>query len=387
MARLDFLDAELAGLQRDGLLRTLRRVGSAAGPVLEVDGRRVVSFAANNYLGLADHPALVEAAAAAAAGWGTGAGASRLIVGNLGEHEDLEREVAAFHGTEAALLFNSGYHANIGVIGALAERDDLVVSDELNHASLIDGCRLARARVAVFRHGDAGHAAELLKGPGRRRFLVTESVFSMDGDVAPLRELAEVAQLAGAALVVDEAHAVGALGPAGRGLVAAAGVEADVLIGTFGKAFGSFGGYVAGSARLRSWLVNRARTFVFTTGLPAPVVAASRASLAVVAGPEGDRRRAALQEIIGGLAAGLSALGHQSPGGVLTPILPLVLGEEVRTMAATEALLDRGIYVQGIRPPTVPRGTSRLRIGAMATHTLGQVKQLLAALADTLRQA
>lgn len=376
---LDFLEGELAALEAAGLTRTLRRVTSPPGSVIELDGRRVVSFSSNDYLGLASHQALGAAAAAAAAAWGGGAGASRLIAGNLELHAKLEAALAAFHGAEAALLFNSGYHANVGVVSALAGPEDLIVSDELNHASLIDGCRLSRARVAVYRHADADHAASLLAGAARRRFLVTESVFSMDGDQAPLANLAAACDRAGAALVVDEAHAVGAMGPGGRGIAADLALTPAVLIGTLGKAFGSFGGYVAGSRLLRDWLLNRARSFVFTTALPPAVVAASSAAVDLVSGADGEARRAALALRSRQIAAGLASLGLG--GRSKSAIHPVVIGDERAAMAASEALLAGGHYVQGIRPPTVPRGTSRLRIAVSSGHGADQVEGLLAALA------
>jgi 8-amino-7-oxononanoate synthase len=383
MAALDFLEGELRALEVAGLDRSLRQLGTIQGPEVNLDGRRVINFASNDYLGLASEQLLVQAAHAALVRWGTGTGASRLIAGNLGEHEDLEREVAAFHGAPAALLFSTGYHANVGVIAALAGPDDLIVSDTLNHASLIDGCRLSRARIAVYRHGDAAHAGELLAARARRRFLVSESVFSMEGDRAPVVELAEVAARARAVFVLDEAHAVGWAGPAGRGLASAHDVHPDVLIGTFGKAFGSFGGYVVGSVGLRRWLINRARTFVFTTGLPGSVVAASRAALAFVAGPEGEARRATLAMAVEELSARLTGMGLTTSRAT-TPITPLRVGVDSAAMAATSALLDLGLYVQGIRPPTVPRGTARLRICLSAMHSSDQIARLAAALAEAL---
>jgi 8-amino-7-oxononanoate synthase len=277
---------------------------------------------------------------------------------------------------EAALLFNSGYQANLGVITALAGSGDRIVTDALNHASLIDGCRLSRAEIAVYRHGDADHAAELLAEPARRRFLVTESLFSMDGDRAPLADLATIADRYDAALIVDEAHAVGTLGPGGRGLCADAGVEPAVLLATYGKSFGSFGAYAAGSSRLRRWLINRARPFIFTTALPAAVAAASRAALALASGADGDRRHERLAARIADLSSRLEKRGWIARPAE-SPIVPLLIGDDRRVMDGTTALLERGIYVQGIRPPTVPRGTARLRIGLMADHQPEHVDQLV----------
>jgi 8-amino-7-oxononanoate synthase len=381
MAALDHLAAQLAELDAGHLRRRLRQVCGAQGAVVELDGRRVVNFASNNYLGLANHPALGKAAALAAT-MGTGSGASRLIVGNTAEHDALELETAAFHRAEAALVFNSGYQANLGVVTALAGPDDLIVSDELNHASLIDACRLSRARIAVYRHGDLAQASALLDGPAARRFLISESVFSMDGDVADVAGLADVARRQEAALILYEAHAVGALGPDGRGMAALAGVTPDVLVGTYGKAFGSFGAYVVGALHLREWLISRARSFIFTTGLPPAVVAASRAAVALARTAGGEELRKALVTRIERVAAALGGAGLLAPSAGTTPIFPVFIGPERETMSAAENLLDRGFYAQGIRPPTVPRGTSRLRVSVMAPHTDDQLNALVAALTD-----
>ncbi len=320
---------------------------------------------------------------------GVGSGASRLIAGNHAEHQALEDELARFHRTEAALLFNSGFQANVGVIPALVGPEDLVVSDRLNHASLIDGCRLSRARVLIHDHGDAAHAGQLVseaRTSARRCLLVTESVFSMDGDRAPLVDLARVAAEHDAWLMVDEAHAVGASGPGGRGVCADAGVTPDVLVGTMGKSFGSFGAYVVGGAGLRDYLVHRARSFVFTTALPPAVAAASRAALELVAGPEGARLRAELDLRIDRFRAGLAELDLLAPGAGSTPVFPVLVGDEARSLEVSRRLLDAGIHAQAIRPPTVPRGTSRLRFALMATHELEQIGHVLAVLAQLVRE-
>jgi 8-amino-7-oxononanoate synthase len=342
------------------------------------------SFASNDYLGLAAHPALAEAAAAAAARDGFGASASRLVTGDLPAHRELETALAGFVGLPAALLFPSGYQTNIGVLGALAGPEDLVVSDALNHASIVDGCRLTRARVAIYPHRDAAAARRLL-GDGRlfrRRILVTESLFSMDGDVAPLGPLAEAAAETDAILVVDEAHALGVLGPGGRGLAAAAGVVPDVLVGTLGKAFGASGGFAAGIGPLRDVLVNRARTFIYTTALPPPVAAAAGAALALVAGPEGERRRALLDGhrlALGDRLVACRLRADVAPG----PITAVILGDEARALAVSAALRARGFWVPAIRPPTVPPGSARLRVTLSAEHGADDV----AALADALAEA
>ena len=371
------LRAELERLESAGLRRVLKRWQGAQGPWLELDGRRVLGFSSNNYLDLAGHPDLRAAAVAALAEDGVGAGSARLVCGNHAEHEALESELARWHRCEAVLLFNSGFQANTGILPALVGAEDVILSDELNHASLIDGCRLSRARVVIYRHGDPDDAREKLgavRGSARRALLVTESLFSMDGDVAPVAELRRLADEQDAWLLVDEAHAIGCIGPEGQGACAAAGVQPDILVGTLGKAFGSFGAYAAGPAALRELLLHRARSFVFTTGLPPALIAASRAALRLVSGPEGTTRRAILSRHSARVAAALGT-GHT------THIQPFILGPEGRTMEVAAALLEQGLYVSAIRPPTVPRGTSRLRLSLMAGPADTEVERLLAALA------
>jgi 8-amino-7-oxononanoate synthase len=377
----DGLRAELAALAPQGLARRLRAFAGPQGPTIRLAGREVVNLCSNDYLGLATHPALRAAAAAALAGEGAGAASARLVAGNLRAHRDLESQVARFHGTAASLVFGSGYHANVGVLAALAGPDDVIYSDALNHASIVDGCRLARARVRVVPHADADALATALRrepGPVRRRLVVTESLFSVDGDVAPLADLAALCATHDALLIVDEAHAIGTLGPGGRGLCAAAGVVPDLLVGTFSKACASYGGYVAAAAHVVELLINTSRSFIFSTALPPPVVAASAAALTLIAGPEGDARRARLAAHATHLAAALARLvpGPRPPHH----IQPLLVGPPARTMALCEALLGQGIFVQGIRPPTVPPGTSRLRFSLSAAHRDDDLAAAVAAL-------
>jgi 8-amino-7-oxononanoate synthase len=381
------VDAELRALAAAGLAREPRVLDGPPGATIRVDGREVLCLCSNNYLGLATHPALRAAATAALGAEGCGAGSARLIAGNLGGHRDLEADVAAFHGTAASLLYGSGYHANVGVLSCLAGAGDVIYSDALNHASIVDGCRLSRARVRVVPHADLDALRAALArepAPFRRRLVITESLFSVDGDLAPLSEMEALCRERDALLVVDEAHAVGAAGPGGRGFAASAGVRPDLLIGTFSKALGSFGGYVAASVELVALLRSTSRSFIFSTALPPPVVAASRAALEVVAGPDGDALRARLAERSALLAAGLARLG----AGPRPPhhIQPFVVGPAARTMTLTAALLARGVFVQGIRPPTVPPGTSRLRFSLSATHTPAHLETSLAALEASLTQ-
>jgi glycine C-acetyltransferase/8-amino-7-oxononanoate synthase len=328
----------------------------------------VLLLCSNDYLGLASDQRVREAAAEAALQWGAGAGASRLISGNMQPHGELEMALAAFKGYERALLFGSGYLANSGTIAALAGPGETVFSDQLNHASIIDGCRLARAETVVYRHGDVEHLESLLReSAGTAAMIVTDGVFSMDGDVAPLPELLELARRHGARLMVDEAHATGAIGPGGRGAAAAAGLsgEVDVIVGTLGKALGSYGAYVCASSETVDYLVNRARSFIFSTAPPPPAVGAAHAALGVLeAEPERVERLAANAQV---LREALAAEGLTASGST-TQIVPIWVGEAEPTMELCERALARGVFAQGIRPPTVPEGSSRLRFTVMATH-------------------
>jgi 8-amino-7-oxononanoate synthase len=366
-------------LEARDLRRRLEPLETPQGPHVRIGGRELVNFASNDYLGLAGDGALREVAAAAALDWGTGAGASRLVVGELPPHAALEAELARFEGTQAALLFSSGYAANVGTVPALVGEGDAVFSDALNHASLVDGCRLSRARVLVYRHGDAAHLGELLAAtPARRRLVVTDTVFSMDGDVAPLRELERRCRQAGAALLVDEAHATGVLGARGTGACEALDVRPDVKVGTLSKALGAAGAWVAGSAALRELLVNRARSFVFSTGPPPAACETSRAALRRL---EADTElRARLEAHRRRLAQGLQALGWAVADS--SAIFSLVLGAPARALAAAARLREQGLLVKAIRPPTVPEGTSRLRLAVSAAHTDHDLGRLLAGLKD-----
>ena len=381
---LDWIPGELAALEAKGLRRGLEPVTGAQGPVVTLGGRALVNLCGNDYLGLAADPRLGQAAAEAAKRLGSGAGAARLVVGDLALHHELEARLARLKGTGSALLFSTGYHVNAGVPGALVGPGDAVFSDEWNHASIIDGCRLSRAEVHVYRHKDVdGLAALLAASKARRRLVATDAVFGMDGDAAPLREIVDLCQRHGAMLYLDEAHSTGVLGETGAGLAEAVGVtdRVDVLMGTLGKALGSFGAFVAGSRALTDWLVSRARTFVFTTALPPASCAAAIAALDVLAAePE---RRARLAALSLRMKAGLESLGFPMRD-VVAPIFPVVLGDEARALEASRRLRERGFHVKAIRPPTVPRGTSRLRVSLSASHTPEQVDGFLAALKDVV---
>lgn len=377
-----FLTSQLAELAQNGLYRRLRVVTGAQEGTVVLDGHEVLLLSSNNYLGLANHPVLKRAAQDAVEHYGCGAGASRLISGSMALHQELEHRLATFKHAEAALVFPSGYHANLGIISALMGSGDTILSDALNHASIIDGCRLSRANVHVFRHRDMTHLAQLLAAcpQSGQRLIVTDSVFSMDGDVAPLVDIVTLARRHNAWVMVDEAHATGVFGAHGAGVVEELGLENEVEIhmGTLGKALGGFGAYVAGSRELIEWLINRARSFIYTTGVPPAVAASALAALDLVA-QEPERRRR-LWDNTAFLWHGLQALGYQL-GPTRSPILPVLIGNAQQTMALAEALLLRGVFAQGIRPPTVPEGTARLRVTPMATHSREQLTQALEAFA------
>ena len=364
---------ELEQLGAAHRLRVPRVVDGMQGPVVVVDGRQVVNFASNDYLGLAGDPRVIRAAAAALDEGGAGVGASRLIVGNHRQHVLLEAAVADWQQCSGVRLFNTGYAANVGVLTALLRAGDIVFSDELNHASIIDGCRLSRADVAVYPHRDiAALEAALSARRGRRRIVVTESLFSMDGDFADVSAIAALCRRHDAAFVLDEAHAIGAIGPEGRGLASLHGVVPDVVIGTFGKALGAFGAFAATSRAVADLLWNRARPLVFSTGLPPSVPAAALAALEIVRSSEGDARRTTLARH----AMRLRGLVARAGGDAPSAIAPIVIGDDRAAMQCTERLLCDGLFVQGIRPPTVPPGTARLRVSMSAAHSLQQVEIL-----------
>jgi glycine C-acetyltransferase/8-amino-7-oxononanoate synthase len=381
------IEARLDELKTLGLHRRTRLVSGPQGPHVLLDGKPVLLLCSNNYLGLADHPTVRQAAADAAMRWGVGAGASRLVSGTMTIHRRLEERLAAFKGRESALLFGSGYLANAGTIAALARPGDVVFSDELNHASIIDGCRLSRADVFVYDHGDAEHLQwGIADAEGRGALIVTDSVFSMDGDVAPLAEIVDLAQRHGLRTLVDEAHATGVLGPGGRGALAEAGLEdqVDVIVGTLGKALGSYGAFVACDQQMASYLVNAARTFIFSTALPPPAVAAALAALHLL--EERPRRVEKLAANAATLRGALEREGFDTAGS-RTQILPLVIGEAERAMRICETALARGVFAQAIRPPTVPPMTSRLRLAVMATHREEELRAAARTLGAAARAA
>ncbi|MBE3551914.1 MAG: 8-amino-7-oxononanoate synthase [Kyrpidia tusciae] len=374
------LEAELQNLEDAGLRRRLRRVESAPGPEVTVEGRRMLMCASNNYLGLAQDPRLIEAAHRAMIRYGAGSTGSRLISGDTELHEALEKRIARWKGTEAALVFATGYMANVALATALAGEEDVIFSDEWNHASIIDGCRLSRARVSVYRHADPGDLESkiIAAGPARRRLIYTDGVFSMDGDVAPLPGLLEVAGKYDAFVVVDDAHAGGVLGKRGRGTMEYYGLSPApriIQMGTLSKAAGVEGAYVAGAKAVIDYLINRARPFIFST---APCPAAVGAALAAVEIMEQEQwRRDHLRALASRLRTGLRERGWRVPEGS-TPIIPVIIGEVGETLRLAARLDDAGIFAPAIRPPTVPPESCRIRLTVTAVHRMEDVDRILA---------
>ncbi|GAC1319844.1 MAG: 8-amino-7-oxononanoate synthase [Thermoleophilaceae bacterium] len=381
---MDDIEQQLDDLRERGLYRRMRLVSGPQGPRVLLDGRPVLLLCSNNYLGLADHPRVRAAAADAAMRWGVGAGASRLVSGNMTIHRRLEEQLAAFKGSPACVLFGSGYLANVGIVGALARPGEVVFSDALNHASIVDGCRLCGAEIFVYDHCDPDHLEwGMRQAAGRGALIVTDSVFSMDGDIAPLEQIVELAQRFDARLMVDEAHATGAVGPGGRGAVADAGLgdEVDVVVGTLGKALGSYGAYACTDRPLAKLLVNRARTLIFSTAPPPPAVAGALAALELIA--EQPERVDKLQRNARVMRDALKSHGLAT-GASETQVIPLLVGDPADAVFACGRALEEGVFAQAIRPPTVPARSSRLRIAVMASHTKAELRTAASVLARAL---
>jgi glycine C-acetyltransferase len=377
---LDYLSEQLAELERAGTALHPRVLQAEQRARTRFDGRDVINLASNNYLGLAAHPRLKEAAARAAMDLGAGSGAVRTIAGTMTLHEELERRFAEFKGAEAALMFQSGFTANSGTVAAILAKEDVIVSDQLNHASIIDGARLSRAEIKVFPHKDAEAADALLtesKAPGRRQLLITDGVFSMDGDIAPLPALVEVAEKHGAIMMIDDAHASGVLGEGGKGTVSHFGIDparVDIQVGTLSKAIGVLGGFIAGPSNLIRWLVNRGRPFLFSTSAPPPVAAACIAALDVIR-DEPDRLER-LRSNTGFFKSGLHGLGFDT-GESETPITPVIAGEETKAVELSALLWEEGVFTPAIVFPTVAKGRSRVRTIVTADHTEEDLAQAL----------
>lgn len=374
--------AELEQRKQAGLYRTRRQISGPQQPSLTSDGQRLLSFCSNDYLGLANHPANIKALRDALPETGLGGAASHLICGHHDAHHRLEERLAAFTQRSAALFFSTGYMANMGVISALAGRGDTIFSDRLNHASIIDGCILSRAKVRRYPHSDMAALERMLAATSGHKLVVTDGVFSMDGDLAPLRELAALCKAHDALLVVDDAHGVGVQGPQGRGSIAELGLSEDdvpVLIGTLGKAVGTSGAFVAGPRVLMDYLVQKARTYIYTTAMPPAIAMATCASLDLI--ERDDERRAHLRELIERFRRGAIELGYQLMASE-TPIQPIMVGDNWSALALSKALEEKGLLVTAIRPPTVPEGEARLRVTLSAAHRLADVDTLLQGLAD-----
>ncbi|MDT8441078.1 MAG: 8-amino-7-oxononanoate synthase [Desulfuromonadales bacterium] len=380
---------ELVDLADRAMLRQLRTVEGAQGPHIRIDGRELLLLCSNDYLGLANHPRLVEAAIRAIRDYGVGSGASRLVSGSMTPHAALEEQIAAFKGTEAALLFNSGYAANTGILQGLLDADDLIFSDALNHASIIDGCRLAAARVRVYPHGDVDALEAMLRAelPKRRGnwLIVTDGVFSMDGDLAPLPALCDLKERYDALLMVDDAHGTGVLGASGRGSGELLGCLAriDLQMGTLGKALGCAGAYLAASRTVIDRLINRSRPLIFSTSLPPAIPAAAQAAFDLVDSDEGVSLRQRLADNRRALATGLRAAGLDLLNSS-TQIVPVLTREPAPTMTMTRRLFDAGIFLQGIRPPTVGEGLCRLRATVMASHDPAELRRAAATIVRTV---
>ena len=382
---LPFLDEEIRALQEKGRYRFLRRLSTPQDARIVIEGKEVLNFSSNNYLGLANHPEVVAALARYAGQYGVGSGASRLISGHMDVHAELEEAVARFKGAEACLTFSAGYMANLGILSTLGGPDAAIFSDELNHASIVDGCRLSRARVEIYRHADVGHLEDLLRASSARtKIVVTDSVFSMDGDIAPLPGLVEVKERHGAILVVDDAHATGVLPPQGRGSAKRFGLSdrVEIQMGTFSKALGTYGAYLCATRKMVDYFINKCRPFIFNTGLPPAIAGATLVSIGIL--EREPERLAALWE--NGKAFRREMEGRGRETGSDTAIVPILVGSDGDTMAVSGALFDRGVFVHGIRPPTVPEGTGRLRLTLMATHTEEMVRTAAAKIDEALRE-
>ncbi len=380
----DELNRRLAALRKQGLYRELRRVDSAPGPRIEIGGRTFLNFSSNDYLGLANHPALKEAAIKSVEKFGAGAGASRLICGSLAPFHELETALAAFKKTEAALVFSTGYATALGAITALVGKADIVILDKLVHASIVDAAKLSTAKLRIFDHNNLNDLEDKLKWANANRelsrnvLIITESIFSMDGDAAPLREIVALKEKYGAWLMVDEAHATGIIGENGRGLADALEVSShiEIQMGTLGKALGASGGFICGSRALIDYLVNRSRSFIFSTAPVPASAAAAIAGIAIAQSAEGEMRRAQLRRQV---EVFKTAIGNQ-PSSISCAIIPLILGDEAKAVAAAAQLRDQNIFVPAIRYPTVARGSARLRITLTAAHTTDDMAVLVHAL-------
>lgn len=379
---IDFILEELKVLKDRSLMRECRTIEGPQGPHIQIQGKPYLSFCSNNYLGLANHPKIKQAAIDAIHQYGWGAGASRLVSGNMILHEKLEKKIAEFKGTEAALLFPTGYMANMGALCALVTKGDIVIGDKLNHASIVDGCRQSGATFRIYPHNNTHILESLLQKSAtfRRKLVVTDSVFSMDGDTAPLLEIVEIAKRYDAMFMIDDAHATGVFGRHGKGMVEHYGLEGkiDIIMGSLSKAIGSVGGFIAGSKYLIDFLKNKARSFIYTTALPPSLCAASLAGITLI--QEDTSLIDKLWNNITYLKFRLSEFTHTIAVG--SPIIPIIVGPAEDALGLSVRLYEKNILIPAIRPPTVPSGTSRLRISLTATHTEDDINRLIDTLKD-----
>lgn len=377
----EFLQNDLLALEDAGVYRTLKTVESPQGREIILDGKRVLNFCSNDYLGLANDARIKKAAFEAIEKYGFGSGASRLVCGNMSPHEELEVELALLKNVESALVYSSGYMANTGIIPALVDRNSVVLSDKLNHASIVDGIILSRAKLLRYPHADMQALGDMLKNlpATTRKLIVTDTVFSMDGDRAPLKEIVRLAQRYEAMVMVDEAHAFGMLGSKGSGLVEDLGLgnQVDIQMGTLSKAAGCLGAYVCGTKLLREYLINKSRSFIYTTAMLPALAAAARVALKIIR--QGNQLRSKLFENANYLRTKIQGMGFDTMHSS-TPIIPILVKDPVKAVAMSMRLLDKGVFVQAIRPPTVPIGFARLRCTVMATHTQEDLDQLINAL-------
>ncbi|MED5578896.1 MAG: 8-amino-7-oxononanoate synthase [Nitrospinota bacterium] len=383
----DFISKTVSSLKENQLLRSLRTVNGCQSPIMKFNGKKIIMMSSNNYLGLADHPEVIRAASLAATKYGSSSSASPLLSGFMEIHESLCKLISSWKEKEKTILFGSGFLANIGIITSLVGKGDVIFSDELNHASIIEGCRLSAAQVKIFPHNNLSILSKLLKQTSKKkkRLIVVDGVFSMDGDLAPLDEITSLAQKYNALLIVDEAHATGILGTKGRGAASLFKVEdeVDISMGTLGKSLASYGAFVSSESDVIDYLTNKARTFIYSTSIPPSAVASALKSVRLVQGKEGGKRRKKLLNLCHYLSSGLEKIGfsvneEQSCRDV--PIFPLIIGDTEKTSQLSNFLMKAGIFSLAIRPPTVPEGTSRIRISLMATHKKEHIDSLLDAL-------
>ncbi len=376
---------ELNKIKEAGLHRKLLPVSSGSAPKIMVDGKEVIMLASNDYLGFCSHPEIKKKAQDSIEKWGAGSGAARLINGNLTLFDELEKRLAAFKNTEDALVFSTGYMANAGLLSALGTKEDIIYSDELNHASIIDGCRLSRATIKIYPHKNVKTLESFLKQESgyQNRIIVTDGVFSMDGDIAPVPDLLLLAEKYDATLIIDDAHGTGALGKSGKGTLEHFEMENSsrtIILGTMGKAMGSFGAFVAGTKELKEYLINKSRSFIFTTALPPSVPAASIQALNII-----EKKPAIISELkenASYMRKGLRSLGFNTLESE-TQIMPVMIGSPADTVNMAKELFDKGLFIQAIRPPTVPENSSRLRLTVMATHEKSDLEKALSILEKT----